>query len=126
MNAAEIKRLFPNASESTIKANERLENRSQPMAELVRPKPQHREVQTLESRASKQDKRQARAGICRVLIVRYGRRRLDDDNWIASAKGLRDAIAAQLGIDDGDPRIKFDYEQVITKGAIGTHILITK
>lgn len=129
MTTAELKRLYPNASESTIKANERLEqaeaNHSQPVAELVRSKPQHREIQTLASRPPKQDQRQARAGICRVLIVRYGRKRLDDDNLTASYKGLRDSIAQHLQIDDGDPRIKWNYEQVTIKGATGTHVLIT-
>lgn len=42
------------------------------------------------------------AGPWRVTITRVGPRPMDDDNRTASAKGCRDAIAAWLGIDDGD------------------------
>lgn len=36
-----------------------------------------------------------------VEIVRVGPRTLDDDNATASAKGVRDAVAAWLEVDDG-------------------------
>lgn len=36
-----------------------------------------------------------------VEIVRHGPRTLDDDNATASAKGVRDAVAAWLEVDDG-------------------------
>lgn len=49
---------------------------------------------------------------CTVKLTRVGPKKMDDDNWINGAKGIRDAIARRLGIDDGDPRIKFEYEQV--------------
>lgn len=48
---------------------------------------------------------------CTVKLTRVGPKKMDDDNWINGAKGIRDAIARRLGIDDGDPRIKFEYEQ---------------
>jgi len=48
---------------------------------------------------------------CVVKLTRVGPRLMDDDNWINGAKGIRDAIARKLGVDDGDPRIKFEYEQ---------------
>ena len=47
----------------------------------------------------------------RVMITRIGPRRLDDDNLAASAKHVRDGIADALGIDDGDPRIAWMYDQ---------------
>lgn len=48
---------------------------------------------------------------CVVRLTRVGPKKLDDDNWANGAKGIRDAIARKLGVDDGDPRIKFEYEQ---------------
>lgn len=48
---------------------------------------------------------------CVVKLTRVGPKVMDDDNLAGSFKGVRDAIARKLGIDDGDPRIKFEYEQ---------------
>jgi hypothetical protein len=48
---------------------------------------------------------------CVVSLTRVGPKLMDDDNWINGAKGIRDAIARRLGIDDGDSRIKFRYDQ---------------
>lgn len=44
---------------------------------------------------------------CDVTITRIGPRRMDDDNATAAAKAARDATAAWLGIDDGDPRVRW-------------------
>lgn len=50
-----------------------------------------------------------------VHLVRVSPKRgkqLDDDNCIASFKHVRDQVAAQLGVDDGDrQRIRFTYDQ---------------
>lgn len=43
----------------------------------------------------------APAGPWRVVIVRGGPRALDTDNLAGSAKSVRDAVAAWLGVDDG-------------------------
>lgn len=56
------------------------------------------------------------AGPWEVVIVRQGPRRLDDDNATASAKTPRDAVAAWLGIDDGDARFRCAVQQETTKG----------
>lgn len=45
-----------------------------------------------------------------MLSCRY--RLLDDDNLAAGFKPLRDAIADTLGIDDGDPRVKWEPRQI--------------
>lgn len=37
-----------------------------------------------------------------VTITRLGPRKLDSDNLAASAKSVRDEIAKQFGVDDGD------------------------
>lgn len=46
-----------------------------------------------------------------LIAVRKGK--LDDDNAIASCKHLRDCIARTLGVDDADPRVRWEYGQVI-------------
>lgn len=48
---------------------------------------------------------------CVVTITRVGKRMLDSDNLVASAKFLRDAVADRLGVDDADPRVEWRYEQ---------------
>lgn len=48
---------------------------------------------------------------CTVRLVRIGPRRLDPDNLAGSFKHCQDAIAAVIGIDDGDERIKWEYAQ---------------
>lgn len=51
--------------------------------------------------------------LTRIAPTRYPRR-LDDDNLRSSLKGVRDAIATELGVDDGDTdRITFTYDQKI-------------
>lgn len=49
----------------------------------------------------------------RLARVYSGRERLwDDDNWVAGAKAVRDQIAAELNVNDGNrAAIKFTYDQ---------------
>lgn len=97
----------------------------QPLAGLQNPQPEHREVQALARCAPKQAGRKKSVVECVVEIISYRKTELDDDNCIGGSKGLRDAIAQSLGIDDGDPRIKFRVSQQIGTAA-GTHVLITR
>lgn len=46
-----------------------------------------------------------------VTITRIAPRLLDDDNAVGGSKNVRDSIARLLGIDDGDARITWKYEQ---------------
>ncbi len=47
-----------------------------------------------------------------VIITRIAPSRgLDDDNLAGSAKHVRDQVAAELGIDDRDPRVTWRVEQ---------------
>ena len=58
--------------------------------------------------------RQAFSGIklpCSVVVTRVAPRPLDDDNATRSAKGVRDEVAALLGVDDRDPRVTFKVDQ---------------
>lgn len=49
---------------------------------------------------------------CTIKLTRIGPRRLDSDNLASSFKFIRDAIADRLGVNDGDERINFEYDQV--------------
>jgi hypothetical protein len=55
------------------------------------------------------------SGAFAVRLVRIGKRRMDSDGLAISFKGVRDGIAAAMGIDDGDPRIEWQYGQEIGK-----------
>jgi hypothetical protein len=72
--------------------------------------------------------RQELAGgmVIRCSIITCRHRLLDDDNGIAGAKALRDAIAKMFGLDDADPRIKFEYGQCQTNGEQGTIVKIER
>lgn len=59
-----------------------------------------------------------------VCLVGYRRRVLDDDNFVGACKHLRDAIAASLGLDDGDKRIRWEYSQHETHGREGVAVKI--
>ena len=46
-----------------------------------------------------------------ITITRVAPRALDSDNLAISAKSVRDGIADWLGVDDGDKRLTWRYEQ---------------
>lgn len=48
---------------------------------------------------------------CVVKLTRIGPKMMDSDNLAGSFKACRDQIARRLGVDDGDPRIRFEYAQ---------------
>ena len=56
------------------------------------------------------------AGPWRVVITRVGPRVLDDDNRTASAQGVRDAIAAWLGVDDGSESVRWEVRGEVARG----------
>lgn len=49
---------------------------------------------------------------CVVTLTRVAPRRLDGDNLQSGFKALRDGIADRLGVDDADPRVRWEYDQV--------------
>lgn len=73
----------------------------------------------------KQKKRSPRLEIVVTMSAHRGRI-LDDDNNVGSLKPLRDAIADGLGIDDGDPAIKFCCSQIQTRGREGVLVTIER
>src|SRR5215475_8071437 len=54
--------------------------------------------------------------ICEVSLIAFRRTEADDDGNISALKWLRDAIAATLGIDDGDKRVRWKYSSIVTTG----------
>jgi len=63
---------------------------------------------------------------CVVTLTRIGPRKIDDDNLANGCKGIRDAIAHELDVDDGDSRITFHYDQeVIGKREYGVRVKIS-
>lgn len=63
--------------------------------------------------------------IC-IRLVAYLVRRMDDDNLAHAFKPMRDAIALELGIDDGDPRMRWEYGQIETRGRTGCTVNIER
>lgn len=46
-----------------------------------------------------------------VTLTRVGVRDLDGDNLQGAFKAVRDQVATWLGLDDADPRIRWEYDQ---------------
>ena len=46
-----------------------------------------------------------------VTFTRYSCNVLDSDNLAGAFKHVRDALAKEIGIDDGSPLIKWEYKQ---------------
>lgn len=47
---------------------------------------------------------------------------IDPDNLVASMKATIDGVAARLGVDDGDPRLRFECERA--KGPWGVRVAL--
>ena len=58
---------------------------------------------------------------CTVTLTRIAPRSLDGDNLQSGCKAARDAIAQWLCVDDGDPRVTWQYAQ--EKGAPKQYLL---
>ena len=65
-------------------------------------------------------------GPVKVLLTRHAPSQgLDDDNLRGSLKAIRDAIADELRVDDGDRKaVVWDYEQ--RRGPWGVHVEVTR
>lgn len=58
---------------------------------------------------------------CKVLLEHVGPE-MDGDNLQRAFKAVRDELARLMGVDDGDPRVKWDYWQ--RTGEPGVRIVI--
>ena len=47
-----------------------------------------------------------------ITFTRHSRQTMDSDNLAGAFKHIRDALAREIGVDDGDPRIVWKYGQV--------------
>lgn len=106
---------FKNASESFKRLNPHL------VGGLPATQPQPNRQQPTPRQDGRQENRARKVVVC---LVGYRRRTLDDDNFVGACKHLRDAIAASLGLDDGDPCLRWEYGQHETRGAEGVMVKI--
>lgn len=58
----------------------------------------------------------------RIALTRIGPRFLDSDNVQGALKAIRDEVAKQLGLDDGDERLTWAYSQ--ERGKYGVRVVI--
>ena len=79
---------------------------------------------SLDSQKPRREKRKGRVAVV-VSIIACRARETDEDNFIAGTKWLKDSIAATLGLDDGDRRIRWEYGQIETRGEQGVIVKIT-
>jgi hypothetical protein len=89
--------------------------------ETSQPKPPT--IPALASSPHQHKRRQGSVAVIVTLIACVGRE-LDSDNLQGSLKPLRDAIAAELGLDDGDKRIRWQYGQIESRGQPGVIVKI--
>lgn len=113
----ELSRLFPNASKSCIRAN--APALDQPQAGCA----EQPKVQTLERGVKKRKKGTGSVAI-HVSLVSYRKRLLDPDAISISHKAITDSIAEWLCIDDADPRVRWEWNQVQTNGPEGVAVKI--
>lgn len=106
---------FPNASESFKRLNPHL------LGGLPPAQPQRDGQRNPTTSVAPQKSCAGRVVVC---LVGHRRRILDDDNFVGACKHLRDSIAASLGLDDGDPRLRWEYGQHETRAAEGVAVTI--
>lgn len=112
----ELKRLFPHITQSCLR-------RTLGAVEDTKRKPSPKPA--LGGQPSQSKSRPPSLDL-RITIVSCRHRLLDDDNLVAGAKPLRDAIARTFGLDDADKRIRFEYGQVLTQGEEGTVVKLER
>lgn len=60
-----------------------------------------------------------------VTLIRLSAGELDDDNLRFALKGVRDGVADRLGVDDRDPRVRWEYgQETCRRGEFGVRIEI--
>ena len=117
MTLNELKRRFPGASPDFYKKNSDSNDLGSVPASVTQRSGRRK------SEATNAD--QARSTL-RVVISLLGFRRtpLDDDNFVSACKHIRDGIAETIGCDDGDKRLRWQYQQIQTCGEEGLLVRI--
>lgn len=117
MTPEQLKKYLPNASPSFLKLNSDLPGRLQdPIRKPASLSPLVKSPRIRPSRKSRV--------VAIVTIIALRRGLADDDNLSAGAKTLRDCVAASLGVDDGDRRVKWEYAVAQTSGPEQTLVKI--
>lgn len=116
MDADQLRKLFPRASAAFLAANADL-------GALPAARPEPDPIPALDQGPKARRSRQRRLAVV-VTLVSFRRGRLDPDSLAASTKAIQDAVAASLGVDDGDPRLRWQYEQVRTEGRTGVLVIV--
>ena len=80
---------------------------------------------SLDCQKPRREKRKGRVAVV-VSIIAFRAREIDEDNLIAGLKWLKDSIAATLGLDDGDRRIRWEFGQCETRGEQGVIVKIQR
>lgn len=89
------------------------------MGGLSPAQPEQNPVRALEHRPEARPERKSRLAVV-ITFIRCGIKELDGDNLQAAFKGMRDAVARSLGVDDRDRRIRWQYQQCVGLGRNGT------
>ena len=113
----------PKTRAAVIQADARQNIARHALGRLASSKQERHQVQPLDG-GGKLRKQSAGSVAVVVTLVAFRHREIDDDACIYSLVPLRDAIAASLGLDDADKRIKFQYSQVVTRGNEGVLVAI--
>lgn len=117
--ADELKRIFPGISPDVLARS------AAPVASVESPKREPGAAKALERKPPRRAKGKGRTHLV-VSLISCRRGILDGDNCVAGYKPLRDAIAQRLGVDDGDPVVRWQYGQCETSGEIGTIVVIER
>ncbi len=118
-----MKGLPENVSEATRKRNPHLYGGGLGKVETHKPKPAAVAALVKDSRPAQAGKEGMGYRITFVVVRK--RSLLDSDNLQGALKPLRDAVAYSLGIDDGDPRIEWEYHQIKSTQPEGVTVMVT-
>lgn len=129
MDAAVLKKLFPHASQAFIDGNCGVAGgdglgsaERKPGAIPARPG----DVAPRKVCRTGVSRGHERSGVrVRIAFVACLARELDDDNLVGGLKHLRDVVARELGVDDGDRRLVWEYGQTLTRGRQQTIVKIS-
>ena len=131
MTRNEITRRFPNASEAFIQAN--LGTGQAPsltIRGLAHPTAQPDARTALAKELPVKPRRKGRLARghgpaqVRVTMVACHHRLVDPDACSQQCKALTDLVAAELGVDDADPRVAWEWSQIETRGEEGVIVKV--
>lgn len=121
-----MKEIPQHVSESVRRLNPHLYTNGGVLGGLETKKPKPNPSPSLARQPLKFKSGKEGVGVC-ITLCSHRRRLLDShDNLRSSTKPLVDAIAKTIGLDDADPRIKWQYHQLETKGREGVVVTIER